>query len=489
MPMIPFGQWRPDVSDHQADHIAELSNVVPRADGYGPVQEFEAYSDEAPAACRGLFRATRTDGTPAIFYGTINHLYLMNNTTQAWEEVSKGAVAYTDLSINHNWQFAQFGDFVIAVQANSVPQMYDLTGSTNFADLGGSPPQASYIAIVGRFVVLTGLLSEPYRVQWSDLNDPADWSTGSSDFQDLPDGGIVRGVAGGEYGTIFQDGSIRRMIFVPGSPLIFQIERVSEEIGIYAPYSIVRSGHRVFFLSTNGFHVIGPGGTPEPIGRARVDRTVLGELDTGNLQLVIGTTDPKTTLVYWCYPATSGESGLYDNLLAYDYVLDRWSLITHGRGEYIASLSQPGITLDGLDTLYTSIDDIPGSLDQFPSGTFPEIASVNSSHRVGFYSGINLEANIETSEMHMDSQRSGNRVFVRGFRVISDAPTVYGSVSSRENAGASRTYSAETPANTQGVCPQRVSTKFARGKIRIPEGTSWTFAQGIEPDLVTLGTK
>jgi len=27
----------------------------------------------------------------------------------------------------------------------------------------------------------------------------------SSDYQDLPDGGIVRGVAGGEYGVIFQE--------------------------------------------------------------------------------------------------------------------------------------------------------------------------------------------------------------------------------------------------------------------------------------------
>src|SRR5262245_41975368 len=41
----------------------------------------------------------------------------------------------------------------------------------------------------------------------------------SSDFQDLPDGGVVRAIGGGETGLITQDGSLRRMIFAPGRAL------------------------------------------------------------------------------------------------------------------------------------------------------------------------------------------------------------------------------------------------------------------------------
>ncbi len=35
----------------------------------------------------------------------------------------------------------------------------------------------------------------------------------------------------------------------------------------------------------------------------------------------------------------------------------------------------------------------------------------------------------------------------------------------------------------------RVSTRYARGKIRIPYGTPWTFAMGIEPESVLDGKR
>src|SRR5262249_57477085 len=123
---------------------------------------------------------------------------------------------------------------------------------------GGSPAQAGYISVVGRFLVLSGLLSTPYRIQWSGLNSfnvSTSWTSGinSSDFQDFPDGGIVRGVAGGEFGVIFQEGVMRRMIYAPGAPYIFQIERIAEDKGLLAPYSLIRAGDRIFFLAAQGF--------------------------------------------------------------------------------------------------------------------------------------------------------------------------------------------------------------------------------------------
>jgi hypothetical protein len=464
---------------------ASLLNVLPRGDGYGPFPDFAAYSDPAAAACQGFFRALKSDGTSQLFMGTVNKLRLMNPTTLAWDDVSKALGTYTDLSSGHNWQFAQFGDLVIAVQANTVPQVYDLSSSTEFADLGGSPPQAAYISIVGRFVVLSGLLSEPYRIHWSGLNAVTTWTSGtsSSDFQDLPDGGIVRGVAGGEYGTIFQDGAIRRMLFAPGSPLIFQIERVSEDMGLLAPYSVVRAGSRTFFLSSNGFQVIGPGGAPVPIGRERVDRTVLNELDRGEMQLMLGASDPRSSRVFWAYK-TGGSADLFDKILAYDYTLDRWSAIEM-QGEYLGSLAQPGTSLESLDAISGSIDDLPfSSLDDISTGVSPEIAMFDSTHKLGFFRGANLEATLETAEQGQD----GRRFFVRGFRPITDATTVYGRLSKRETMAADATYSDETLFSSRtGLCPQRVSTRYSRGKIRIPAGETWTFAQGVEPVVTPLG--
>ena len=266
--------------------------MLPRGDGYGPVRGLTALTASLGAQCRGAFVAYKADGSVTIFAATAVDLFVMNNSTFAWTKVSKGGGPYSSVSSADQWRFVQFNNLVIAVQANVPPQAYDIITSTAFADLAGSPPQARYIDIVGRFVVLSGLLTTPQRVQWSGLNDingPNSWTAGvnSSDYQDLPDGGIVRGVAGGETGVILQDQAIRRMTYVPGSPVVFQIERISQDKGLFGPYSLVRSGERIFFFSTQGFHRIDPGGFPVPIGRERIDRPFFTDLDNASLQLFI----------------------------------------------------------------------------------------------------------------------------------------------------------------------------------------------------------
>src|SRR6266702_4777902 len=235
MPLLSYGDYRPDVSDYEGQATRNILNVIPRGDGYGPFPSFSAYTAPLPAACRGGFYGLKADGTVVTFAG-------LNNTDFTWLDVSKGASTYSTLSANAQWQFAQTGNFVFATQANSVLQVFDLSSATAFSDALGSPPQAAYISVVGRFLVLSGLLSTPYRIQWSGLNNfnaSDSWTSGikSSDFQDFPDGGIVRGVAGGESGVIFQDQAIRRMSYVPGSPIIFQIDRITQDKGLYAPIS------------------------------------------------------------------------------------------------------------------------------------------------------------------------------------------------------------------------------------------------------------
>ena len=486
MPLIPFPEYRPDVSDYQAGNTRSVLNVVPRGDGYGPFPDFAPYSAALPAACRGFFRAVRTDGSIAVFAGTATRLYLMNNSNGVWTDVSKGGLAYTTLSASDNWQFAQFGNFVIAVQANTVPQVYDLTASSQFANLAGAPPEARYISVVGRFVVLSGLVSAPYRIQWSGLGNATQWSSGanSSDFQDLPDGGVVRGVDGGEYGVILQDNVIRRMSYVPGSPVIFQIERIAEDHGLLGPYSLVRSGARVFYVSAQGFKTIAGSGVPQGIGGERVDRTFLAELDTGNLQLLLGAADPRSNRVYWAYKSGASSAALFNKLICFDYALNRFTPI-EAAGEFLGSMSQPGITLENLDVIAPSLDALTGSLDGYPAAAYPEIGAFNAQHRLGFFNGPNLEASLVTAEQGTD----GRRVYVRGLRPITDAPAVFGAVSRRENAQAVATFTAETPINAQGTCPQRASTRYARARIRIPAGTSWSFAAGVEPDVATEGLR
>jgi hypothetical protein len=472
MPLIPFGDYRPDVTDYDQSSTGAVLNALPRGDGYGPFPSFAAYSAALPGPCRGFFKAIRTDGSIAVFAATATKLYRLNNTNQTWTDVSKGAPggSYSAVSSTDQWQFVQFINYVIAVQANTAPQFFDLTSSTVFADLAGSPPQARYAAVVGSFVVLSGLVNNPYRVQWSALGDPTGWIAGvnSSSFQDLPDGGIVRGVAGGEFGNIFQDTAIRRLVYAPGSPVIFQIERISDDRGLYAPYSLIRSGDQIFFLGPQGFQQMDPAGYPAPIGKEKVNRTFLADLDTGNLQLVIGASDPRNNRVFWAYKSTNGAAGLFDKLICYDHVLQRFAPLGVS-GEFLGSLSQPGLTLENLDSVSASLDALIPSLDSFATSVTPEIAA--------------FEAQISTGAQ----AQPGRRVFVRGFRPVTDAGAVFGAVGRRERLTDAEIFTVENAMDATGSIPARASTRYARARLRLPAGTSWTFALGVEPEFSLEG--
>lgn len=428
------------------------------------------------------FRVSATVGGAAI------------NTSGAGSGTHSFTGFYSALSSTAQWQFAQFNNLVIAVQQNALPQVFDLTSGTAFVNLSADSnmPQAAYCSVVNRFLVLSGIASpNVYRVQWSGLNSltaSTSWTSGvnQSDYQDLADGGIVRGVAGGEFGIIFQDASIRRMTYAPGSPVIFGIDRISKDDGLFAPYSLIPAGDRIFFLSPQGFKMILPGGYPTPIGKEKFDHTFFLDVDATNPQMIIGAADPSKTRVYWAYKSGAGATGQFDKLLVYDWMLERATTVPLS-GEFLATLAKPGLTLENVDAaLGSNLDTLTiGSLDDIGSAALPAIASVNASHKLGLFSGPNVEATMETGERGAN----GNRIYVRGFRPVSDASTVYGSVSVRDTAQAAATYTAETLVDATGVCTQRVDTRYSRGRVRIPAGTTWTFAAGVEPDIAATGKR
>jgi hypothetical protein len=115
----------------------------------------------------------------------------------------------------------------------------------------------------------------------------------------------------------------------------------------------------------------------------------------------------------------------------------------------------------------------------------PEIGQFNSLHGLGFFRGTNLEATIESAEQGTDE----NRITIRGFRPVTDAVTLYGSVSYRDTPSATATAGSEVLVNARtGRCDVRRDTRYSRFKVRIPAATSWSFYAGVVPDLVTGGT-
>jgi hypothetical protein len=141
MPLVQYGEYRPDVSDYEGATTKNILNVLPQGDGYGPFPDFTSYSAALPGICRGAFYALKGDGTVATFTGTEDRLYIFDNTTFAWVDASQGGAAYSALSGTAQWRFAQFNNLVFATQANDVLQVFNLSdpvrGCTGRAAPGG----------------------------------------------------------------------------------------------------------------------------------------------------------------------------------------------------------------------------------------------------------------------------------------------------------------------------------------------------------------
>lgn len=562
---LNFGPWAPDLASINNNTASVISGVVPRADGYGPFKDFAALSNALPSACRGFFFARKSDGSIAVFAGTDTNLYQLDNTTFNWVLVSKGSASYSPLVSTDNWSFVQFNDFVIATQVNTVPQKFILSSATNFVDLGGSPPQAAFVSIIGFFLVLSGLLSNPRRLQWSDLGAPEVWTAGIglSDYQDMSDGGNVINCSGGDaFGVMFQQESIRTITYAPGSSTVFQINRISIQETLFANGSIINVGDRTFYIGASGAKMIVGAGAPQPIGKEIFDRFFFNDVDLNNLELVIGASDPTATRVYWAYKSIAGQAGLFDKLLCYDYALKLATIIPMS-GEWLGTLARPGLTLEQLDAIapgaltvtgaanngaglirltlnaissaqfqiagqnfivvqgvtgtteangtwkvniidsthidligstFThayvsggkiggSLDALPFSLDSISRAATAQLAGFSSAHQLGFYTGDNIEAILETS----DGDPVGNTIEINGIRPMTDCPDAMMSVGGRFSSSDQPTYSPEVEVDDQGWAEAYVETRYARGRMRAPAGSTWTYAQGVQPDVAIAG--
>ena len=65
--ILPFDDWRPDLSAYKGKSSQLIQNAFPRADGYGPVAGVSQYSQALAGACRGFFYARNNDQSITVF--------------------------------------------------------------------------------------------------------------------------------------------------------------------------------------------------------------------------------------------------------------------------------------------------------------------------------------------------------------------------------------------------------------------------------------
>lgn len=486
---IPFAEWLPDRSDRE-NPAFEAKGVISQAGQYAPFPDIQDYSADAEADAIVLGGDTFYDDetAPHIFVGDSSKLYHLESRVATDRSQAGG---YT-VGSSDTWQFAQFGNNVVAVTRNEAPQHFDMGASpiVAFADLSGSPPTgATSVARVNDFL----MMGEGFTVHWSAFNDIEDWTpdaTTQAGNQELDqERGEIISIVGLDYAAIFQERGIRRAIYVGGSIIWdFGQDYVEKARGCIARNAATPFGRIIFYAADDGFYAF-DGQASTPIGVGKVDSYFTRNLNYAFRHKISVGIDYSRKLVVWACPM--GSNQLPSELLIYSVQDGRWTHDEIGLEFLFDSPAEP-FNVDNFDTLFPA-DDLDGTIEpnDIDSSVFDDrrirLAGWQTNHRLGLFTGGARAATIETRETEI---APGRRALLTEVWPLGDMAmgAVSASVGYRKALpGAGKTYTTASQMNRAGFCPQRIDARFGSVRLQIAAGSTWRRMEGVHVTAVPTG--
>lgn len=501
--IIPLGEWLPDLPDLNNPGLVKCINVFPGAGAYTPVPgPALAASAAAIGTVLGAAYARDAANNTYTYAGDASALYVQaaqtfNVATRL--SVSNSAVVAYNVASGDVWEFASWGQTVLATNGTDNLQQISL-GAAHFVNITAAP-KARHIAVIKDFVVLGNVSDSAagvQRVRWSAINNSGAWSvdaTTLADFQDLPgEGGWVQKLVSGEQGYVFQERAIWRMTFV-GSPAIFQFEKIHDAIGAYAAQSVVNYENLIYFLAPDGFKVF-DGSNITPIGEGKVDKTFLDDLDGSYLYNVRGCIYPQLKCVFWQYPGAGNTGGKANHIILYSWAYNRWALITlpapYTNIDLIAVSSAIGYTLDGLDSVSSSIDALVYSLDslQWTGGALSFSAYIGKA--LYYLTATPLNAEVETGDiclMQISTATLMNKAQTNEVWPVTQgaSASVTVAVGVRNNVKEMTAMGTDLSPDSAGFVPSHATARYHRFNMKMTG--DWEKMQGLDVIFVDAGKR
>lgn len=463
---IPVSRFMPDQSDYNPRASGAIFNVQPKAQGWGPLNDFATLGSGLGAACRGGLTVNLQGGTKDMYAGTAADLLKFDPSDSSWSSVKGEVYSVPD---GRNWSMVQYGTHLIAVNGDDDNQYIEIEAGTTFGDLPNAP-KAFRAGVSGDFLFMLGLASNRRQLAWSGVNDFDHWTFREklSDYQELPKGGDIQGFVGYENGGfVFMERAVYKMIRVP-TDSVFNFDEHLKHIGLFAPDSLVEVNNTFFWYDQSGFY---GGADAINIGAEKVNDYIRRIADAEKRSKMVGCYDPRTKIIWWLFNLDSGGQ----LMLGYDHILKEWTQ-ANMMVDYIFPVVAPGYTYETWGDLFATYGDLPNiSYDSsFWDGSRVELmGGFNSSGDFGYFESTPLEAILETHDIRASSGRATklNRI-----RPISDAP--YGSynveIGTRKFEGDPILWHDPiTPNQKSGWMISRKRGASHRAKITIDAGTDW----------------
>lgn len=487
---VAFSEYLPD----QAPTMGQVSiaeNVVPLTiNSYGPVGDLNSIGSALDMRCQGAVSYRSTAGIVGTFAGTGDKLYKWNGTD--WDNVSKvGGYSVAD---EDQWDFAQFGDYILATNFTNAIQVYQLGVSALFADLstlGDTPPQARFAETVRDFMFLGRTSDGQNFVEWSAINNIAGWTVGTNqcDQQPLPTGGRIMGIVGGQYAIVFCETAIHRFSYTGDSNIIFQRDEISLSRGCAAEGSIAAYQDKIFFLAWDGFYMIQGGAEPLGIGAQKIDRTFFNLVNQAYLYRISATVDPLRKFYVISFTSVNSTDTRNDMVFFYNWEIGRWSYAMVKIDIVAELLTNVGYTGDNFPTATgaTSPDD-PGVLSPDSSlltgSPKAQLGVFGQANQMSFLTGNNLQATISTVEGQITDHA---RTFVTELWPLIDGGTLSAAMLTRNRLNDNQAVSPYVAQNTVGFVPVRANARFHQALGRVAAGSVWTHAEGFNFKAASAG--
>jgi hypothetical protein len=492
MAIVPFASYMPDQPPIGAA-TRHVLNVIPKTQGsYGPVFAPDERGTSLADTCQGAaaFRST-ADGTAVNFAGDATNLYLADSAF-TWSDVS-GATYATPT--DGGWEFAQSNNTAIATNGVDTMQQWSIGTSAAFASMVSTSastdaaPIARYIATVKDFLMAGNLSTNRAAIRWSEQFNYKSWRTGTnqSDEQELPDNGAVTGIAGGQYGVVFQQNGINLLTYTGDPAIVFQRDLVADDRGCMAPGSLASIERTSFFWDADGFYRIDNGQTVTPIGDQRVDITFGQDVNRAFLFKIRSAIDRNNKLYYVSYPSLASVLGVPDSILVYNFNIDRWAKLNFGVDFLWSIFAASGTTLEALDAIYPDLDAMGPSLDSelFQSSPVKTFAAFTSNKKLAFFEGNVLDWVIDTVEA--ETNPFGQAEIDRIIPYI-DGGTISALLGHRNRLNDAMTFSAQSTQDQFGdIYFREPAARFHRA--RVSGSGDFTHAQGIEFQPIPAGDR
>ena len=476
---LTFGEWMPD-QPSITGALVDAKNVVSQAMGYGPLPTAATFSQQASEDLTSLVAGKTPANDTKLFAAGTTKIFSVSGVG-ALTDVSKTG-GYTPNAYGDRFRFTQFGNAIIGTNFSDPMQVFTLGTSTVFADLAATAPICRYITVVRDFVV-TAFTNEssvlyPSRVRWSGINDETEWTADQvtqADYQDIPDGGQIMGIRGGEVGIILLEKGITRMSYI-GTPFIFQFDNISRGKGCIAAGSIAQVQGITFFLSDDGFYSC-DGQNVVGIGSERVDRWFFANADESQFNIMSAAVDPVRKLIIWNFRTTFGNR----QLIIYNFNTKKWTYGDAG-ADYISDASTAAVTLENLDSISNSIDALTVSLDSILYMGGKYFLGGTNGRYVVTYNGQPATGNIVTGDLN-----AGGRSVVTLARPLIDGGSANVAVASRTLLNEAPVFGTALAADSDNRISLRSNGNFHQFQVT-PTG-QWKTAVSLDVDYQGQGIR